>query len=103
MDYGKRTNRLALYAQLLAKYGEQRQIDKAIEEFGELIQALQKFKYGETTSEHVAEEVWDAASGLEQIMFLLGIEPEVMRWMYYKTERTAERLEKGDCPDGKTQ
>lgn len=103
MDYGKRNNRLVLYAQLLAKNGEQRQLDKAVEELGELIQALQKFKYGEATADHVAEEVWDAASGLEQIMFLLGIEPEVMRWMYYKTERTAENLQKGDPANGQAQ
>lgn len=90
-----RENRERLYAGLIAKYGADRQLDKAIEEIGELLQVLSKVRHGEDTLDHLAEELWDSLSGMEQIAFIFDLRDEVERWKRYKINRTADRLERG--------
>lgn len=90
-----RENRERLYASLIAKYGADRQLDKAIEEFGELLQVLSKVRHGEDTLDHLAEELWDSLSGLEQIAYVFDLFQEIEKWKHFKINRTADRLERG--------
>lgn len=85
-------SRERLYAELVAHNGADRQIDKAAEELAEAIQVIMKAKYGEDTIEHLAEELWDTLTLLEQVIWIFDIEPKVKSWMVYKLNRTAKDI-----------
>ena len=85
-------SRERLYAELVARNGADRQIDKAAEEQGEFLQVLMKVKYGEDTVDHLAEEIWDLLTLLEQVIWIFDLWPLVKKWMVYKLNRTAKDI-----------
>jgi hypothetical protein len=76
---GKEVNQLeertlqanAIMADALAAFGSARQVDKCIEELGELATALVKYRHGEATAEQVIDELADVAivGGTMKILF----------------------------------
>ena len=72
----------------LAKHnGEQVVREKAIEELGELIEAIKS-----NDINNLIDEVADAKIMLEQIIHTYVIYDEVESWYDYKIKRTVERL-----------
>jgi hypothetical protein len=61
----------AIMADALAAFGSARQVDKCIEELGELATALVKYRHGEATAEQVIDELADVAivGGTMKILF----------------------------------
>ena len=82
-------------------HGAQIQIFKAMEEMGELTQALAKLAgnpdapnpdYNQMV-DHVAEEVADVRIMLEQICMIFDIEERAVRWRWHKLQRLKDRLD----------
>lgn len=72
---------------------------KAIEEMGELTQALSKNFFGEQNLQNVAEEMADVEIMLEQLKMLFeredgGFRQEIQDFAEYKIERLERRLKK---------
>lgn len=91
--------RKAVYSGAIERYGPRVQMLKAIEEMGELIQAICKLfqtpGYVEPDSavvDAIAEETADVTITLEQLRMILGIHDEVCIYMDEKVRRLAERL-----------
>ena len=80
---------------VIDQYGEQAQIDVAIEEMSELIKALIKDRrYGNTkTLNSVLEELADVSIMLEQLLLIYDPEGDigVKEWVEIKLERLKER------------
>lgn len=82
-------------------YGGYSQVIKAMEELGELIQALAKYigpvpEDGTeimTIIDHVAEEAADVSIMLDQLRIILDNSELVDDWRYKKLVRLAERIE----------
>lgn len=96
----------ALYERAITAYGEGHQMVKAMEELGELTQAIAKYTNmpaipgsdAETEAlraarDHVAEEIADVGIMLDQIGMLLGIGSAAARWRWKKLMRLRQRLE----------
>ena len=74
-------------------YGADRQLDKLVEEIGELLQALVKWRQGGDKL-HLLEELADVYIMLEQIRYLPRVdEYELMSDMESKIEREVKRLQ----------
>lgn len=82
-------------------HGAQIQIFKAVEEMGELTQALAKLAgnpdapnpdYNQMV-DHVAEEVADVRIMLEQLCMIFDVEDRAVRWRWHKLQRLKERLD----------
>lgn len=82
-------------------YGATQQVWKAVEEMGELVQALAKLagdpgapnpEYNQRV-DHVAEEIADVRIMLEQICMIFDIEERAGQWRYHKLQRLKERLD----------
>ena len=82
-------------------HGAKVQAWKAVEELGELTQALAKLM-GDLRApnpdynrmvDHVAEEVADVRITLEQILMIFDIEDRAGQWRYEKLKRLKERLD----------
>lgn len=77
-------------------YGCRRQMQQLIEEMSELTQALCKcFRSNGEVHENLIEELADVKLVLDQVIFLLACNEEVLEIMKQKTNRTIERM-KGD-------
>lgn len=89
---------MGIYDDVIKAYGEQAQVDKAIEEMSELIKALLKLRYAEKDYEleicgdAVAEEMADAEIMLEQLEIIFGNAERVVSWKQKKLERLERRL-----------
>lgn len=81
--------------QKVAKYyGFKNQADKAVEELGELIEALNGYKDGTDTLTHLCEEIADVHVMVSQIEYLLDISPyAINEIMHTKLERQLKRIE----------
>ena len=85
----------------IKKYGAEKQMDIAIEELSELIQAICKWKRNTSPSEtitlrdHVIEELVDVNIVCEQLymMFVGKSKEEYDAFMKYKLDRQKESLE----------
>lgn len=93
----------ALLQRAIDTHGAQIQIFKAVEEMGELTQALAKLAgnpgapnpdYNKIV-DHVAEEVADVCIMLEQICMIFDVEDRAVRWRWHKLQRLKERLDQG--------
>lgn len=69
--------RVNLYERAYAKWGRDKQTDKAIEEMSELTKALLKFRNHNGSLEAVADEVADVEIMMEQIRFIYDHEAPV--------------------------
>ena len=82
-----------LYQAAFDAWGEDAQLNVAIEELSELIKEICKQKRGIGVSEHLVEEVADVEIMLEQIKQIFHIaDEEVGWWKSFKLSRLAERL-----------
>lgn len=84
--------RKEVYRALLAKHGRDVQIMKAVEELGELVQALCKLGIGEGSLPQVAEEMADVTIMLEQLRIIFKADEVVDLHMDMKIRRAAEKL-----------
>ena len=78
----EKEERIKLYKQAIAKWGEQAQIDMLNEECGELIAAVAQFKRGRTSHHDVMTELADVSIMVEQIATLMN---------YYDFEKEKDR------------
>ena len=73
------------------RVGAGHQIIKAMEELGELTQALAKLLNGEPVTGDVCEEIADVEIMIEQLKIIIG--PEYEMYMLRKKEEKMKRLE----------
>ena len=86
-----------LYERAIEKFGEEKQIQKAIEEMGELIVELSRaLLAGGVRDEHllanIREELADVCVMTDQLQLIFG---DVSDWEMYKLERLERKLVKG--------
>ena len=90
---------------MIAKYGEDSQIDVAIEEMSELTKELIKYKRSKihfreraaASREHVVEELGDVMFMMEYLKSIFGIsEDEIKNIVQSKAQRTKERYIYGE-------
>lgn len=79
---------------IISYYGEQFQIDKAIEEMSELTQALIKARQDpdNLTEENVLEEVADVWVMIEQLKLIFKGQEVVEEYVDYKISRQMQRI-----------
>lgn len=89
------TDQRKVMIQAIAHYGQEHQIDKAIEEFAELTQALIKHRQGNTakTANNVLEELADASIMIDQLTIIYS-KKAVDAVRQEKIDRLKSRLEK---------
>lgn len=87
--------------QIADYYGKQRQINKAMEECGELVQMLAKYNSilmgdmlvdQKETTINMADEIADVIVCIKQIAYLLKIENPVKGFVDYKITRQLDRI-----------
>lgn len=79
---------------IIAHYGYSNQKKKAIEELGELTQALSKDLQYETNRDHISEEMADVMIMLNQLMLIYGNRGEIVRHIMEKLERTIDVVDR---------
>lgn len=84
-----------IYMMALRHFGRNSQTVKAMEECGELIQALAKSLNGDERKENIIEEIADVQIMIHQ-MTLLYSEVEVARMVTEKTHRLFDRMREAD-------
>lgn len=85
-----------LYAKAITSYGKQGQTDVAMEEMGELIQALIKYRRKENQEnlEHIREEIADVQIMIDQLKIIYDWHDEsISKIMAEKKQRLKERME----------
>lgn len=104
------TNQIrALYERAIAHFGEGMQLLKAMEEAGELVQAVAKYtalpvpamsdaeaEYAKRTIDHLAEEIADVRIMLDQMEMIADCHDQVDRWKWKKIKRLRERIEEDE-------
>lgn len=86
-----------IYKLVIDTYGRDNQLNMAIEEMAELIQAINKTRrYPDSikAKDNVAEEMADVAIMLEQLALIYDCHNEVLNWKEYKIEKILENLMK---------
>ena len=83
-----------IYQDALDTWGENAQLDVAIEEMSELIKEIIKYKRGLGNKQHMSEEIADVMIMLEQIMQMFGLENDVTTQKSFKIMRLNSYLEK---------
>jgi NTP pyrophosphatase (non-canonical NTP hydrolase) len=79
-----------LYKQAITKFGKENQICMAVEEVGELLSAINKFKRGRATEHDVITEIADVIIMAEQLSIIWGsgnVEAEKERKLLRLKER----------------
>lgn len=85
--------------QAINTYGEDMQLDVAIEELSELIKELCKYKRGEGSEMHIAEEMADVKIILEELEVIFKNKHRVETWYENKIERLKARLTEEGAAD----
>lgn len=80
--------------QAINTYGEDMQLDVAVEELSELIKELCKYKRGIGSEMHIAEEMADVKIILEELEIIFGNKHRVNAWYDHKIDRLKDRLAK---------
>ena len=83
--------RTSILTAAISHYGTGAQLLKAIEELGELIQALAK-----SDRDNIAEEMADVRIMLDQLEIMFGNGAEVREWELKKLKRLDERVHTAD-------
>ena len=89
----QKEDRIKIYKEAIAKWGEEAQVNMLNEECGELITAVAQFRRGRTSHHDVMTELADVAIMVEQLATIMSysdFEQEKER----KLERLRERLDK---------
>jgi NTP pyrophosphatase (non-canonical NTP hydrolase) len=91
-----------LYANVILEWGIAAQVDMAIEECSELINALEKYRRGRVSEKEVITEIADVMIMCEQMAFIFG-EEAVEEEKHFKLDRLLKRLlehlkQKGNAP-----
>ena len=73
------------------RFGAGHQMVKALEELGELSQAISKWANGEPVTGEVCEEIADVEIMIEQMKIIMGV--EYTQYLYEKKEEKMKRLE----------
>lgn len=72
----------------ISEFGEEHQLDVAIEELSELIKEICKSKRGGDNLEYVCEEMADVYIMLEQLKIIFNLdESDIDGWIKFKTRR----------------
>lgn len=84
-----------LYTQAIFLYGKQMQTDVAMEEMGELIQALVKYRRDRSNENlrHILEEIADVQIVLDQLKYMYDYAGDVPKIQMEKQKRLEARLE----------
>lgn len=82
-------NEYDIYRQAVERFGPTHQINKAVEELGELTQALMRYQNDEPVIGNVAEEIADVEIMIEQLKIILG-----ERYESYLELKKAEKIGK---------
>lgn len=88
---------------IIAHYGYSHQKEKAVEELGELQQALARDLQGEANRANIAEEMADVYIMLAQLQLIYGNVPDIANAVRLKLARTLDRVEAertGNSPKG---
>lgn len=84
-------------AEMLDKYGEDKQVDICIEEMSELTKELLKNRRGSLNQKQILEEMSDVTISLLYLMSIYNIRTkDIFEIMYKKALRTEERYLKDD-------
>lgn len=75
----------------IEQWGTQAQLDKAVEECGELIAALARDANGQATDDEIVDEIADVEIMVKQVKRIYG-EDAVESHKHAKLERLAQRL-----------
>lgn len=87
------TNQINVMIDALEHYGNNPQVDIAIEEMSELIKELLKNRRGEENRSMIADEMADVYIMLEQLKFIFGInETELKVNAEFKIQRLKNRI-----------
>ena len=87
------TNQINVMIDALEHYGNNAQVDIAIEEMSELIKELLKNRRGEENRIMIADEMADVYIMLEQLKFIFGInETELKVNVEFKIQRLKNRI-----------
>lgn len=78
---------------IIAHYGYAHQKEKAVEELGELQQALARDLQGEGDRTNIAEEMADVYIMLAQLQLIYGNVPDIAQAITLKLGRTLGRVE----------
>lgn len=96
-----------LYKEAIEQFGAANQVVVAMEEAGELVQAMAKvIRYSDDEQElerardHAAEEIADVLIMCSQLGLILNVENDVLTWMDKKLDRLVKRLEKAKKKNG---
>jgi len=88
-----------IYARAVEAWGTESQMDQAIEEMAELIQAISKFRRAKTSEKktkaylHLCEEVADVENMINQMRYMLDA-TLIDKFKEEKLKRTEKRLKK---------
>lgn len=85
-----------ILARNIQAHGVEAQIDKAIEEAGELIRALARFD----DPDNIAEEMADAEIMIEQLKIICGNTAQIEKWKKRKIARILCNLYELDAKNG---
>ena len=86
--------KFSLLDQAICKWGRELQVDMAIEECSELIQAICKRKRSYPNEDNLIEEIADVCIMMDQLKLMFGID-KVEEAIVKKLNRLKDRLEKG--------
>ena len=81
--------------EIIAHFGKEKQIDKLLEELGELITAVIKFKLGDKDIDDVLDEIADVHVMIDQFLMINHINHiNLIERKKFKIERTLNRIKK---------
>lgn len=89
-----RLTRKAVHLKTIEKYGELKNINKAIQEFNELIEELRDNKAGSKNHDDIFDEVADCYNMLDKLCVIYGFDKrEILTRMNDKMCRTNMRID----------
>lgn len=84
-------NRYEVYEAAVKRFGAGHQMVKALEELGELSQAIAKWANGDPVTGEVCQEIADVEIMIEQMKIIMG--DQYTQYLYEKKEEKMKRLE----------